>query len=631
MRFTRLSAQSSAVKPPSFFEWRRLPLLIFFLALLLRLVYLLQSLDNPLLYSNDLDEAYYIDLGHRIAAGFWAGENGPYFMDPLYGYFLALIFKLGGDNLTIVRILQILLDAGNTGLIFLIGERLWNRRAAAVAAGLYAAYAVAFYYSLLILKATLSVTGGLVFILLLLGAVKESRWAPWFRLGLFLGVLVFLHANWLLLAPLTIIFCLLLARPSWPVFFSRSLWLGAGLMLILSGGALRNYLVGGEWLFLNSQSGRLLYSSNNPENLTGAYGTPAFVRPRPQESESDFHRRAETQLGRTLSVREVSAYWTGETWRYIRQQPGLFLTGLANKAKWSLANHEIPVNNSFAVNAAFAGLLHLPLPNFLLAAALGLPGLAIGWRRRRETLWLLLPILTCAITMLVFYSSSRFRLPAVPFLLIGAGIYVDVLLDWWREKGQVKKLAGAALASLLLGGLILSIAPPVKNGFEELLLARAYWAIHDQEQAVATARLGAARFPAKADFPLLLGIIALVTNDPPAAITANLAAIKADPNNATAHHHLGVAYLLTRQPLPARASIKRAMELADDPKFVYNLAETYDATKDTGEAVKYYRQFLANDQADPALLNLARQRLAALAGAGAPLSSLPAITHRGME
>ncbi|MFH0844986.1 MAG: hypothetical protein V1930_05875, partial [Pseudomonadota bacterium] len=69
---------------------RRAILTIFFLALTLRVLHFVLSSENPLLYQPVLDEAYYIDLGRSIAAGFWMGEERPFFMDPLYGYLLGM-------------------------------------------------------------------------------------------------------------------------------------------------------------------------------------------------------------------------------------------------------------------------------------------------------------------------------------------------------------------------------------------------------------------------------------------------------------------------------------------------------------------------------------------------------------
>ncbi|MBU0674817.1 MAG: glycosyltransferase family 39 protein [Proteobacteria bacterium] len=587
--------------------WRKVPLLLFVFALLLRLVVLAQCLENPLLYSNDLDENYYITLAQRIISGFWAGEPGPFYMDPLYGYFLAFIFKLGGTNLAIVRIVQILLDGLSTILIFQIGSRLWNRRAGCLGALLYAAYPPAMYYTLVILKTTLAVSGSLFYVLALT-RIREKK-SDWFLLGLLAGILVFLRANFVLIVPLTLLFSWFIQKGKTNSFLLCSVVFGIGLMTILSCGAARNKLVAGEFLFLNSQSGRLLYSSNNPENLTGTYGTPSFVKPRPQESEVDFRLRAEHDLGRTLTVREVSRYWQGETWRYVREQPKFFLTGLAHKVKWAISTYEIPVNNSFPVYASFSTLLSFSPLNFLVVAMLGIPGLIVGCWRRREVMWLLVPIITAFTTMIVFYASSRFRMPAIPFLLIGGGIMFDTTYVWVRERAPWRKPALVLLGSVLIGMIILPIGPPVKNGFEELLLARAYWAISDTERATEMASRGAERYPGNVNFPILLGIIALVHDQPAAAAKANQAAIAIDKNNATAYHHLGVSYLMMNQPLKARESIERALMLKVDPKFMYSLAETFEATDQPEAAVEIYRQVVALNNVDPDLLNKAQARL----------------------
>ena len=154
---------------------RRWLVYICLFGLALRIVHLVASADNPLLYMPVLDERYYVGLGRAIAGGKWLGEDGLFFMDPLYGYFLGGLFFLFGDNLTTVRLIQIGLDSLNILLIYGIGARVHTRRSGILAAFLYALYPVAFFYSLLILKTTLTLTMLLASVFLLLIAIDSIR------------------------------------------------------------------------------------------------------------------------------------------------------------------------------------------------------------------------------------------------------------------------------------------------------------------------------------------------------------------------------------------------------------------------------------------------------------------------
>jgi 4-amino-4-deoxy-L-arabinose transferase-like glycosyltransferase len=231
--------------------------LVFFLALTLRLLNLRESGDNPLMYFPVLDEAYYIELGRKIAGGFWLGEDRPFFMDPLYGYFLGAVFRFFGDNLLIVRILQILLDSLSAVLIYVLGTKTWSRTAGFLGGVIYALYRVAFFHDLLVLKTTLTVTMPLLFLLLLLHTLERPAWTKWLLLGTFNGVMVYLWASFLLIAPLTLIAYWVLNRPRWPDFGLQGILFACGMAVLLGAGALRNYTVAGEVVFLNTQGGRL--------------------------------------------------------------------------------------------------------------------------------------------------------------------------------------------------------------------------------------------------------------------------------------------------------------------------------------------------------------------------------------
>jgi len=212
----------------------------------------------------------------------------------------------------------------------------------------------------------------------------------------------------------------------------------AGLTTLLSVGVFRNFLVSNEFVVFNSQAGRLFYSCNNLENLTGRYNVPSFARPDPVSSEIDFHREAELRAGRKISNQEASQYWAKATLRFLFQNPTKIPILLLNKLKGTLSNCEIANNHSYYTASRFSPLLRWPVPAFAFAMAFGLPGLVLGIQRERKAVLLLIPLFTVFITIILFYTSSRFRMPAVPFLLIGSGICLSILYEWIRRRETIK-------------------------------------------------------------------------------------------------------------------------------------------------------------------------------------------------
>jgi tetratricopeptide (TPR) repeat protein len=585
---------------------------IFLLALLLRGIHFTQSLDNPLLTMPVLDEAYYIDLGRAVSEGLLIGEKRAFFMDPLYGYLLGLFFLVFGVDLLPVRIFQILLDSFSAVLVYRLGAAVWNQRAGLVAGLLYALYGVAFFYSLLILKTTLSIFLILLFTLALTQVGRSGGWARWVLLGLLGGALVHLHASFLLLIPLAVLFYGLVERPCMISWFRNGALFAAAAVVILSAGLLRNHWATGEWIWLNTQSGRLLYSSNNPENLTGRYNVPSFSRPHPEDSETDFHREAERRLGRRLTAGEVSGYWTENTLEFLKGDKGSALLLLKNKFKATLADYEIPNNHSFDLAARFSGVARWPLPNFALALALGVPGIILGLWSCRRVAWLLVPVLTVLTTIGLFYSSSRFRMPMVPFLIVGAGICVERMLDWLGKRVWLKPAATCAVVLCLF---VLSTGlsePGGGSGTEEFFLSKAYWAQKRYREAEAQGREGMRRFPLDARFPLLLGMVALSEDRYEEAIRHNQKALDLDPGNADALHNLGLVYLLSGRAGEAVESVNKALAHSRNPRFLFTLGNAQEAKGDREGAIHAYRAYLESSKPNDPYRGTARDRLRAL-------------------
>jgi tetratricopeptide (TPR) repeat protein len=566
------------------------------------------SAHNPLLYMPVLDETYYIDLGKTISEGYWLGEERAFFMDPLYGYLLGIIFYLFGENMTTVRTLQIVLDSLNVILIYFIGVRLWNKPAGMIAAVFYAVYNVAFFYTLLILKTTITVTMSLFFILALLWVAETKRGIYWYLMGILSAVITYLRANLLLMVPFSILFYYLYNRPGWRKLLIPSALLLAGLATLLLVGTFRNYVVSGEIIFLNTQSGRLLYSSNNPENLTGRYNVPAFSRPNPEDSERDFHREAERRLGRALSTRDVSGYWLGATFRFLIEEPGTIPILLYNKLKGAIGNYEVPNNHSFYLASRFSPLTRWPFPSFAFAFAFGVPGLVIGVARNRKVSVLLVPIVSICLTIVIFYTSSRFRMPVVPFLILGTGICLSIAVDWMKSRKTIKVVVLCCIV-ISLGALSFMTSSPKSTGTEEFFLAKAYWRQKNLEEARSVALQGADMFPSQARFQVLLGMISLSANVPEDAIRHNLAALRIDSDNVDAHHNMGLVYLTIGEPDKALHYIMKALSIEPRPSFFYSLAKAYDLSNETYLAIKYYKRYLRESKTTAPMRKQAKHRL----------------------
>jgi len=83
---------------------------LFALALALRLVHLATIRDSPFFSILYIDPLFFDEWGQRIAAGKWLSDR-PFFLDPLYPYFLGAVYALVGHHYEPVAAIQGLLGA----------------------------------------------------------------------------------------------------------------------------------------------------------------------------------------------------------------------------------------------------------------------------------------------------------------------------------------------------------------------------------------------------------------------------------------------------------------------------------------------------------------------------------------
>lgn len=260
-----------------------------------------------------LDETQYLHAARSIAAG--AGVEytydrwDPLHQGPLYPWFLALVFRLGGGVLA-TKVLQVLLSTLTVATVFELGKRTYGARA-----GLAAAAALAFYPTLI--------------------AFTHYNWSEtfylfWFTLGflaLFRGDGGLARPRQLLLAgallglaalartviaytipPLLVAFFLLRedgVRTRIGVAARRGVALGIGFLLPIVPQSVSIYREYGELALIGASSGRMwheVYNGYAPRNSD--HGFPqrlragdAPVRPPVDEPNPVLRARAETRAG----------------------------------------------------------------------------------------------------------------------------------------------------------------------------------------------------------------------------------------------------------------------------------------------------------------------------------------------
>jgi len=536
-----------------------LPLAIFAVAYLLRLVYLFEMARSPFFDFVHLDPLYYLEWAKRIVGGAWIG-NEVFEMSPLYSYLLAGFMGLFGEDLWLLRLAQIAMGSLTCVLTFMLGERLFSRRVGLLAGLGCAAYGPFFFYEGQVMKEFLTPLLSVAALLLVLRARDRSERAltPFHRSGALVaaGVLIALAAlvrdNFLvLLAALAVwIFWESGFRP----LAAAPLLLGA--LLVLAPVGARNYLVGGDLVLTTAGGGEVFYIGNGPY-ANGAYVPPPWVRSNPRFEHEDFRTKARELTGRNLTRGEASHFWWRQGLDWMVAHPGRTALLWARKFALFWNDHELPDNYSYYLFREFAPLLRWML-TFGPIAALAWAGAllsAADWRR-------LLPVYIAGAgymgSVLIFFNFARFRLPIVPILLVLAargatGLWdAAVGLRAGKRPGRVA-LSAAAVLLVALPFVYVDWSTASDEPFQDRLHLGAAW-----RQAGQPARAEAVYREVIADADAMVRRHGGDPEDPaslPGGVTFALAL-------ASAHKDLGDVLMELERPAEAADAYRAAARLS---------------------------------------------------------------------
>ncbi len=406
------------------------------LALAPRLLFLAETWDRvefqPLVPGSDTERFH--ATAQQLAAGDWLLAGHAYDRGPFYPHAIAALYRAFGPDPRAVRAAQALLGTGACLLLFALARRLLSAGFAFAAAALYALYGYAVFMESALLDPSLL---ALLYLALALCLVRsaEGGGPTWLgAAGLALGAAIATRPNAALLAPFAALALRPGASPGRPALPRRAalgIVADAARLPSLPFG-LRNVAQGQPALHLSSQGRKVFVASNVPD----APGAGWVITP---QAEAIL---AAPDLDTPAAIAAVA--------KRARGEPAGFALLQLRKLHALFASYEIPnVLNFYLWRQGSRWLLALPVSIHLIAA-LALPGVALGLRRRAARVPLLLGA-GIALTVLPFYVVARFRMPLVPFLCLFAGVTLET--GWRALRGGDRRRAAALAAAVAVSAL----------------------------------------------------------------------------------------------------------------------------------------------------------------------------------
>jgi hypothetical protein len=564
---------------------------------------------------------FYDDWAQRILGG-QLTDHLAFFGLPLYPYLLALFYKVFGYTPFIPALFQALADAFTAALIYQISRAVFGassnstvpgrdassflecRRAQIIGVMGAAGWAIlvpAEAYSLVIMPTAFAVA---IFWLAIAWIIKQSA-APGparaFGWGALIGLTATGVASTLFALPLLLAAIFLKPaqerrRPNrW-----RSRFAAAALLLLGAGIGtapcwFHNYFVARDPVFLSAHGGINFWIGNNP-TAKGYPNFPAGMRAEQAAMLHDSTALAEAEAGHPLRRSEVSAFWSAKTKAYIGAHPGAWLRLLWQKLLnfWNAFEYD---DLGVLIKLRELGVIW-PGLHFGVAAALALPGIVLALRAFPASGWILAGIVAQMVSVLPVFITERYRLAAVPGLLIFAAFGL------WRlgQAFSAGRFPSVVLYFALLAGSVAFVSIPrtdptlwalsaftsgrhaletgdLTRAEQELQRARAYVPDNPETNfALGNLRLAQGKRPeAKLFYETTLrlnskhkgalnnlGLLALEENQPGPAVEFLRRALEQDPQDGKTFYLLAKAQLELGDIPNARLSIRRALEHEPD-------------------------------------------------------------------
>ena len=534
------------------------------LSLAVRLVYLEHSADNPFFSAPVVDAHSYSAQARQLAEGAWVGTK-PFWQPPLYPYILAAIYAVSGDLFWTPRFIQFLLGAASCALVFGLGRQVFGTRVGLLAGGMACLYGPSIYFEGELLPTALAVFLNLLLIFILL---RPGRgWKQALAAGLVQGLAILAVPN---AAVLAFCACLWYWKSAERAVRSKLAWcllFAAVASAVVGAVTARNWVVSGEFIPLSWNGGVNFYLGNHPD-----YDRLVAIRPGPAWEALMEQPLAAGHVG----YADRSAYFYRQAGDWIARAPGDFVRLLGYKAFLLVRGEEIKRNQDVYFARTYSWLLgvllwkidHFAVP-FGLLGPLAAVGMVLAWRRRSQAGLLLLCTGAYSASLLLFFVTSRYRLPLVPLLLPFAGY----ALVWLVQQGQARQWRRLGIGVAVV-----------------VLLA-----------VVSNAGLRPADPLADAEIHFDLGRVKAQQGQYAAAVRSFGTAVQLDSNYLQARHNLGAALAAMRRYREAEAVYRRALAQAPDDRGLHlNLAALYRATGRYEQAVEHYRRVLAT-KADAAV------------------------------
>lgn len=556
--------------------------LIFSIALIVRLIYVNQTLHDPIHTTLTFDSKLYSQEAKDLI------KNGPlqgdvYILGPLYSFFLAAIYSTTGTGISSVMIIQATLGALACVLVYLIGEMIFDARTALTASLITAFYGPLVFYTAVILTEPILILVNTLLVYLLVKAYMRGKPTDWALAGIALGISAWGKSNILVLVPLLL--ALNWLQPQGKKARYSALWLLAAVILTIAPITARNMIVGG-FAPVTGNFGVNLYTGNNPK-ATGTFMPLNELIP---SSGNAYFVGSNGGLTNPKTILDADPIFKNMALDYITNNPLDWTRLMLRKTMLYLNSYEIPDMEDYEFEKN-TGILAFLIPSMTLIAPLAMLGIVLNMKNRKT--WpLTLFIIAYSGSFIIFFVKGRFRIALMTALILFAA---NAIWWLWRSWSTDRKSVLLPAVTLILFMVIVNNhtyratieGTGMYNPYNNLGQEYANQGLTDK--AIQYYQKAIAYSPGQYEPLNNLGEAYNRIGDYEKAETALRKAIEINPKSPYAHNNLGTTLYNTGRIRESAQEYEKAVEA--NPYYYTahsNLGSVYMALNETEKAVKEY-------------------------------------------
>jgi 4-amino-4-deoxy-L-arabinose transferase-like glycosyltransferase len=543
-------------------------IIIFTAALSFRLIFLAGISRSPVFNIPIIDEQTYSEHALKLLETGNIRE-GFFWQSPFYPFFLTAVYSVLGRSIAGVKIIQLIIGSLTSGMVFLLGERIFGRKEGIAAAVITILCGPLLFFETKLLASAWAAFWVVALLLLFLRGKKSMQILDLALLGLCCGLAAVTRANLILFIIPALLWLIASLFSSGIKPFraaaGTAVLLAAALAVLITVSAL-SYRANEQFSPL-PQSGSLnIYLGNNPN-------TARTLMIRPGMEWKDLIREPTVHGARTNS--ESREYFARLFREYVVSRPFHYMAGLLSKTAQFFSSREMPRNIDPYTEREFSLLYSLliwklggfgfPFGVIIILAVLGI----IRYRARIPAiLWLFLVFYP--LSVILVFVASRYRVPYIPVLALPAAAGLISLPAVIRNSNRRRLFATAAMIAALAFAVSFPGPFPVeKHDYRSEMYCNAGFVLYRDsrlEEAASYLRQALRINPNYSKANKYMGLVMSRMNRTAEAVEYFRTALEQKPDSRFINYYLGVHLLEMNNTAEGISYLKKSSRLAEDAR-----------------------------------------------------------------